>query len=131
MPALVVIFVATAPAHADPQYKLNKSQTEVVALSRLTSGGMCQPGRMRGQVVARTFDPSGVVLMNFAVEEKNGDRTVINVDTDAIAQANRVTQAWVMQGLHRMIREGKQVSLRAQFCGAAGRVVMLDGISTR
>jgi len=126
----LIVCIATA-AQAEPKYKLDKAQTEVVALSNLTSGGVCQPGKMRGRVVARTFDSSGVVLTNFAIEEKNGDRTVVNVDTDAIAQTNRLTQGWVMQGLHRMIREGRQVSIRAQFCGAAGRVVMLEGIGAK
>jgi hypothetical protein len=97
----------TPPAHAEPQYKLNKQQTTAIALSNLSPGGdPCVPSRAIGRVVAVKYNEMKTLPIAFTIEEKNGERTLINVDVDEFMSASRLAQGWVGQALQRMIRKG-------------------------
>jgi hypothetical protein len=127
----VAIALTATIVNAEPQYMLNRDATATTALSNLSSGEGCFPARAAGTVVAVSYDEKQIIPVDFTLEEKTGDRTLINIDTPELRKASRVSQGWVVQGLQRMIREGRWVDLGIKLCGASGRVVMLDAITAR
>lgn len=100
----------------------------MVALSGLGSGDPCLPDRLTGRVLSVRYAAGNVALQSFTLEHKDGTRTLVNVDIDQIQTGSMVAIAWIQQGLQQWIRKGKNVSIGALFCGAAGRVVVLDSI---
>ncbi len=129
--AAFAIGAATSPTIAEPSYKLNRAQTAAIELSNLTSGGVCLDGDLDGRVVAVTYNARGTLPTGFTIEHADRTRSFINVDEDEFQNASRLAQGWVADGLQRMVREGKRVELGVQFCGAAGRVIMLESIRAR
>lgn len=119
---------ASAPGVAETRYKLNRQQTEAIELSNLSPEGMCVPGELSGRVIAVQYNRQKTLPLDFTVEMAGGDRVVVNVDTHAFADASRLAQGWVGQGLIRMVRKGNRLRMGVKFCGAAGRVIMLDRI---
>ncbi len=118
-------------AHAEPTYKLDKAQTRVVSLSGLSSGGdPCHPFTMTGRVTEQNF--SGARVTGFAIAGKDGSRSYINVEPIDLGNAgNMLAVGWINDGLQKMLRRGSRVTIRAYACGAAGRVLMLDGVRLR
>ena len=127
----VALCFGMSSAAAAPRYKLNSAKTQVIALSGLASGEMCQPARISGRVVAINYDALGAAIESFSLEGKDGARHLINVDLVAIGDADMVTIAWVKQGLQQIIRQGNRLSIGVLYCGAAGRVIMLDSLRAR
>lgn len=122
------LIAASDISMAEPIYKLNRQQTEAIALSNLSPSGDCIFDQLAGRVVAIEQNRRGTLPVAFTIEHRDGTRTYLNVDEHEFANASRLAQGWVADGLQRMVRKGKHVKLGARFCGAAGRVVMLDSI---
>ncbi len=128
--AAVFAAASIIPASAEPQYKLNKAQTQVVALSGLSSGIDCHPFTDSGRVTKQTYD--GPRVIGFTLAEKDGGRTYINVDPiDLDSAGSMLAAGWINDGLQRMLRKGKTVAIRGFACGAAGRVLMLDAVRSQ
>jgi len=118
-------------AVAEPRYKLDPKQEKAIELSNLSPSPDCHPGTLTGRVAKRNFDDQGVRMISVVVEDRSGERSLINIDTDEIGNASRLVQGWVAQGLQTLLREGRTVTLKVRWCGAAGRVAMLDGVRGR
>lgn len=118
--------LAQAPA-PEPMYRVD-AKGNVIALGNLTSGLDCLPDRLSGRVVKRTFNDDGILLQSFVLEYPEGERDFINVSIDHLGASNMVTVGHVVQGLQRLVREGRVVDIAAQRCGAAGRVLYLDAV---
>jgi hypothetical protein len=127
---IAAAFSSPAPGQQPPvpSFKLDNAGRDVVELSGLFSDPLCHTGRVRGRVADRVFDQeTGTVLTGFTVEESTGERTHIKVEFNP-ANADRVTAAWVTQGLQNLLTEGNSVVVGAFFCGAAERVAKADTI---
>lgn len=123
---LALLAAATGPAEAGPKYQLDRTSSRVVALSGLSSGGMCQSFEMTGTIAGRKFD--GARVVGITVRDKAGIRSYVNVDPVTLDNADMVTIGWANQGLQQLTRKGSRVRLRIDACGAAGRVMILDAI---
>ena len=112
---------ASAESDVTPVYQLDRSQTNVVALSNLSRPSeMCQPARLNGRVVHRQFDDRvGTVLTGVTVEEADGQRAFVNVDVNW-SSLNVLTTGWVAQGLQVLLEEGNRVTLGVEECGSGG-----------
>lgn len=130
--AAAAFSIAPAGAQA-PSYQLDASGSRVVRLSNLTPGEGCHPSATFGRVVRRHFDKTGLIVLGVVVEEPSGDRSFINVDQSAIdaSRLGLATRGWILMGLSTLLREDQEVRLGVKLCGAAGRVVVLDDVSTR
>jgi hypothetical protein len=114
----------------EPRYKLDRTQSRVTELSNLYPDNECHPdGPYVGRVVKRVFDEEqGTIVRGFTIETGDGSRSYINVDDEALKNANRVTSGWVIPALQTLLKEGQRVSVGVKLCGAAGRVIMVDSI---
>jgi len=110
-----------------PAFKVD-GKGNVLSLSNLTADLNCLPDRLEGRVVKRSFNDGGLVLQSFVLEYEEGARELINVHVDNLDSAGMATIGNVIQGLQRLIREGRTVDIGAQRCGAAGRVLYLDAV---
>jgi len=119
---------------ADParlQYRVFHDR--VVALSNLSKG--CDPGvafSFWGKVAKVNFDSQGWVIENFVLETNDGERSLINVDKISLDDPgmNRADLSWIAQGLQGLLRPNGYIQGSALACGASGRVVTLDKISS-
>jgi hypothetical protein len=132
--ALAVIGCAP-PAYSqvsEPRYKLGSSGKRVVQITNLAvlSDFTCFRVRtpMRGRVVRRNFGPDGLMIQSFVLEEPDGTRTEIRVDTERVNQASEVTRSWVLPGLQTLLRQGQTVSVSIIRCGASGKGVDAESI---
>jgi hypothetical protein len=126
---MALIAIAGA-ANAKPQYQLDAGQNNLLSMSHLYDDNPiapCQRGSLRGKVVHRDFE-RGVRLTGFAIEVPEGDRMYINVSIDD-AKLAEVEKGWIFGNLPKLIRDGQQVDINVAYCGAAGRMMLLDGIS--
>lgn len=124
---------ASTPAFAQiPTYQLDASGGRVVRLSNLTSAEGCHPSTASGRIVRREFDKAGLAVSGVVVEQASGDRSFINVDQSAIdpSRVGLATRGWILTGLSTLLREGQEVRLGVKLCGAAGRVAVLDDVSS-
>ena len=128
---LLLITIQCGSAIAEPSYKLDPKQEKAIELSNLSPSPDCHPSTLTGRVAKRAFDDQGVRMVSVVVEDRSGERSLINIDTDEIGNASRLVQGWVAQGLQTLLREGRTVTLKVRWCGAAGRVAMLDGVKGR
>lgn len=128
-PALILALLS-APALAASPFRLGPSG-EVVELLGLATKDDCSAGSLRGVVVRRVFDQSEMNMTGLVIEEQDGSRSHINIDTHLIEKMNMVDLSNVRRGLQTMLREGSKVELRVWLCGAAGRVMMLFGARRR
>lgn len=126
-----ILLVTSSAVFAEPVYTLNRQQTEAIALANLSPGGDCSSDELAGRVLAVEHNRRGTLPVAFTIEHRDGTRTYINIDEHEFANASRLAQGWVADGLQRMVRKGKHVAVGARLCGAAGRVIMLDSIRTR
>lgn len=124
---LAFLAVASSAAVAGPKYQLDRTNSRVVALSGLSSGGLCQSFEMTGTIAGRKFN--GARVVGITVKDKAGIRSYVNIEPVTLDNADMVTIGWANQGLQQLTRKGSRVRLRIDACGAAGRVMMLDAIS--
>jgi hypothetical protein len=78
--------------------------------------------------VGQDFDSGEITIRTFVIEEKDGSRSLINVDEEMIGKALPSAQGVIVQGLQMLLKEGKRVWVRAMYCGASGRVAILEGV---
>jgi hypothetical protein len=119
--------LAYAQSNRAPSYQLDGRQNRVLELSNLYPDTDCHPARLAGRVVQRTFDKTGLIIQSVVVEETNGQRSLVNVDTD-LENLDMASRGWVVRGFQTLLAEGNRVSLGVKLCGAAGRVIMVDSI---
>jgi len=122
-------FLAPHPdlASAAPTFVLDATNTKVMSLAGLYPGTDCHPASISGRVVARQFHRGSTNLLSVTLEERGGRRTLVNVDVPT-QDLGRYQIAWIQDGLNTMLRPGARVNVQAKLCGAAGRIVMLDGV---
>jgi hypothetical protein len=126
---LLSLAATAAPAQYDgPGPRIQQQGARVVSLSRLSDGEGCLPGNTQGRVVKRNFASNGMALLNVIIETKDGSRELINIDEEQINKAIPSAQGVILQGLQSLLKEGNQVVLRAFYCGAAGRVAVLESV---
>lgn len=120
--------LCSAEALARPSYTLDRTKSDVVRLSGLgDEQGACARTRFSGRVAQRRFDPAiGTKLTGITIESRDGTRDFINVEIPAGTEA--FDQRWIAQGLQKLTTEGRRVTVAVLGCGAAGRVMYLDGI---
>jgi hypothetical protein len=113
-----------------PDVLKNAAGTEVVAVINLyNSGGQCVKVKpIQGVVAQRTFDKNGILPISFVLEHPTGERDFFNVETDDISRMSSVQRSWVVQGLQRLLRVGRTVTVEFVACGAAGRFRYADVI---
>lgn len=121
----IALLLLAGPALAKPA--LTASGGTVIALSNLASDEGCQPARMSGTVLKRAFGRDGLFLQSVVVEERSGQRSVINVD-DGYRSLDAASSGAVKQALDTLLTVGRKVSLRVLGCGAAGRTLSLDAV---
>jgi hypothetical protein len=105
---------------------------KVVALSNLSGG--CDPGlpdSFEGKIAKVNFDDRGTMVQNFVIEHDNGERDLINVDDVSDRPGmNMADMEWIGQGLQTLLRPNRYIQGSIFRCGAAGRVLVLDGIQS-
>jgi len=111
-----------------PGPRLQQQGAKVVSISRLTDGAGCHPDTVQGRVIKRNFARNGMTLENVIIESADGSRALINIDDEQINKALPSAQGVIVQGLQSLLKEGNWVVLRAFYCGAAGRVAVLDSV---
>lgn len=99
-----------------------------VALSGLSDENGCLPAKLTGRVVKRAFDDGGFKMKSVVIEERSGERTYLNIDTDKINKASAAEMGNANRGLQILLNEGNRVTLGIFACGAAGRVMMIDSV---
>jgi hypothetical protein len=122
-------FLAPRPdlASADPTFTLDATNSKVVSLAGLHPDADCHPASISGRVVARQFHRGSTNLLSVTLEERSGRRTLVNVDVNT-QDLGRYQIAWIQDGLNTMLRQGARANVQVKFCGAAGRIIMLDGV---
>jgi len=124
-----LLCVVTTSAFAQSEGPILQQQgARVVGISRLTDGENCHPGTVQGRVVKRTFAQNGMKLENVIIETADGSRELLNIDDEQIGKALPSSQGVILQGLQSLLKEGNRVVVRAFYCGASGRVAMLDSV---
>jgi hypothetical protein len=118
----------------DPSHiQYNVFHDKIVALSNLTKG--CEAGwprSLEGKIAKVNFDNQGLIPQNFVLEDHDGQRSLINVERISIGDPgmNMADLGWIVQGLQNLLRPNWYIQGSARWCGAAGRVVFLDGIQS-
>jgi hypothetical protein len=122
--------LGSATSSSLPAYQVDSSGTKVISLSNLASDASdchLDRGSYPVKVVKRKFDEDGLKLIGIVIEGDNGSREYVNVSVN-FDKADMVTTSLVMNGLHTLLAEGRFVVIDVRFCGAAGRVQMIDGV---
>jgi len=126
---LAMLLASTAVyAQSKPAYKLDARQTQVLSLSNLTDGQVCFPERMVGKVVKRQYDDEqATTITGVTIEHRDGSRDFLNIDklSDDVEMFDR---RWIYDGLEKLLKVGRKVSLGVHRCGAAGRVLFINSI---
>src|SRR5688572_21573186 len=93
----------------EPRYKLDRTQSRVVELSNLYPDNECHSdGPYVGRVVKRTFDADRATLVTgFTIETNDGQRSYINIDSEALKNVSAVTSGWVIPALQSLLKEGQ------------------------
>lgn len=123
--AWLVIGVSAAVA-APVQFRTGPGN-KVVAVSNLVPRDGCVPSRMRGRVAKREFNGTGLYLSGIVLENADGSRTFVNVDSE-YAGADAVSAARVKGALETLLTVGRRVDLGVFACGAAGRVLTIHSV---
>ncbi len=129
--AAALLFLGTALSRAEATPKVRYSGDNPVAISGLAPKDDCHPIQASGRVVQRKFDRNGILMESVTIEGGNGARTFINVDSFYIGKFDAVTKGEAVRGMQVLLREGSRVRLDLFSCGAAGRVLMLNGVSAQ
>jgi hypothetical protein len=64
----------------------------------------------------------------FVMENSDGSREFINVNSIPIGEVDRATVSRVERGLHTLLAEGRLAEIYVRLCGASGRVETLDAV---
>ncbi len=126
--AMAVLF-STLQAASAVEPRARFSGNNPTSVSGLVEQDGCFPAQFSGKVVRREFAKNGVVLNSITLEQPNGERTFVNVESDTLDKADAVTRADAIRAMQILLREGARVRVRVYACGAAGRVLMLEGVT--
>jgi hypothetical protein len=122
---------AAMAAYQGPYHRADSSGTvyEVGGLFDTREDFQCQFSSrpLSGIVVRRAFAPNAIDLDGVVIEEESGERTFININ-DLPTDISMVERRWVVQGLQKMLKKGRRVTIFFWACGAAGRVLDADRI---
>lgn len=117
----------------DPsRIKYKVVQDKVVVLSNLAKDcGLRLTLPIAGKIAKVNFDRDGLTITGFVLEEDDGQRSFINVDRVSLDDAgmNRADALWIERGLQTLLRSDWFIQGSVLACGAAGRVLVLDGIA--
>ena len=81
-----------------------------------------------GKIAQRKFANDGLTMTGFVMENSDGSREFININSVRIGEVDRTTLSWVERGLHTLLAEGRLAEIYVRLCGASGRVEMLDAV---
>jgi hypothetical protein len=99
----------------------------IVSMSNLSPANDCSPMVLRGRVSNLALEQGTV--RGFTISQKGGGQ-YINVPA-LYNFPDPHQKAIARDGYSRLIRDGRTVTIKALFCGAAGRIVKMDAISTK
>lgn len=99
----------------------------IVSMANLSPAMDCSPMVLRGRVSNLTFEQGE--LRGFTLSQKGGEQ-YINVPALYYFPDPR-QKAIARDGYAALIRDGRAVTIKALFCGAAGKIVKMDAISTK
>lgn len=126
MGAIMVTTVASGVALAEISVKRARDGA-IVSMANLSPAKDCSPMVLRGRVSNLTFEQGE--LHGYTLSQKGGEQ-YINVPALYYFPDPR-QKAIARDGYASLIRDGRNVKIRALFCGAAGRIVKMDAISTK
>lgn len=124
---IALVTIAAMPALAGP-IETSFSGTNPVAITGLTDENGCFPAKLAGRIVKRTFDANAIKVSSIVVEERSGERTFVNIDTNKLDKADNASLSNAIRGMQVLLKEGNRISAGIYACGAAGRVIMLDSV---
>lgn len=113
-----------------PSYQTDPTQSRILRIYNLSSGGECRRMAFEGRVAQRNFSGVGTIPSSIALQGDDGERALIIIDTSRVTldYMPMVDIRWITHGLQTLLNEGRQVVIGVDVCGAAGRVVILDSI---
>ncbi len=120
-----VVLMNAVTATAQIRYRQN-NKWETTELSGLFGEPDCSSSPLRGKVVKREFAEDALTVKAFVVEIPNGTREFVNVELPE--NLDRATQSIVLDGLQRLLREGRDVNGVVEICGGSGRFLFLGEI---
>jgi len=119
------------PDYTGPKYQLDSKQENVLKIYNLHPSGAnneyCHPDQLGGRAARREFDQRGMLITGAVLEFDDGTREYVNIHVDTEAM-DRLTTGWVVQGLQKLLKKGRYVTLKLYRCGASGRVLSVDAI---
>jgi len=59
-----------------------------------------------GKIAQRKFANDGLTMTGFVMENSDGSREFININSVRIGEVDRTTLSWVERGLHTLLAEG-------------------------
>jgi hypothetical protein len=111
-----------------PRFQLDETQSKLVSLSNLSPDADCVGAWSAGKIVQRKVANDGITMTGFVMENSDGSREFINVNSIPIGEVDRATVSWVERGLHTLLAERRLAEIYVRLCGASGRVQMLDAV---
>ena len=124
---VILVFAGSSMAQA-AEIKVTYAGSSPIAISGLVEQDGCHPDTIVGKVVKRTFDDGGILLQTAIIEQRSGERSLVNIDDAKIKEAGVPVSTSVVPALQVILREGKQVRMDIFACGAAGRVLVLNSV---
>ncbi|UIN32745.1 hypothetical protein [Methylobacterium oryzae] len=99
---------------------------KIVSMSNLSPAKDCSSMALRGRISDLTFEQGTV--RGFTLNQKGGEQ---HINVPALYDFPDPRQKAITQdGYSTLIRNGRTVTIKALFCGAAGKIVKMDAIST-
>lgn len=107
--------------------RVNRSvDGKIVSMSNLSPAKDCSSMALRGRISDLTFEQGTV--RGFTLNQKGGEQ---HINVPALYDFPDPRQkAITRDGYSTLIRNGRTVTIKALFCGAAGKIVKMDAIST-
>lgn len=62
------------------------------------------------------------------MEDADGTRSFVNIEIPDIAELGRMDYGTVLQGLQRLVREGRAIKGKVLECGASGSTMVLQSV---
>jgi len=81
-----------------------------------------------GKIVQRKFANDGLTMTGFVMENSDGSREFVNVNSVSASEVDRATLSWIEGRLHTLLAEGPSAEIYVRLCGASGRVEVLDAV---
>lgn len=123
----ILAFAASSMAQAE-EIKVTYAGSSPIAITGLVDQDGCHPDTIVGKVVKRTFNDGGILPQTAIVEQRSGERSLVNIDDTRISEAGVPVSTSVVPALQVLLREGGQVRMEVFACGAAGRVLVLNSV---